>query len=83
MKIDDKLSSLNLICTNPRFVHLDTCNTWEEARDSRTLRFKDVIDLLNNDDGDDNNTNKILELEHEVRPLRHGQYMKVPYYVPE
>lgn len=72
--IYDRLTERGLVWTNPRFVHLDTCDTWEEALDSRTLRFKDVIDLETGE--------KILELEHETRPLRHGQYLKVPYYVP-
>lgn len=71
----NRLKERNLIWTNPRFTHLDSCDTWEEARDSRTLRFKDVIDL---DTGE-----KILELEHETRPLRHGQYLKVPKYEPK
>lgn len=70
-----KLKARNLIWTNPRFVHLDTCDTWEEAAASRTLRFKDIIDLETGE--------KILELEHETRPLRHGQYLKVPRYEPK
>ena len=69
-----RLSERQLIWTNPRFVHLDSCDTWEEAASSRTLRFKDVIDLHTGE--------KILELEHETRPLRHGQYLKVPLYEP-
>ena len=69
-----KLSERNLIWTNPRFTHLDRCDTWEEAKASRTLRFKDIIDLRNGA--------KILELEHETRPLIHGQYLKVPNYDP-
>ena len=79
----DKLTSRSLIWTNPRFVHLDTCDTWEEAFNSRTLRFKHVIDIEGEaGDGDDKN-NVILELEHETRPLRHGQYLKVPKYEPK
>jgi hypothetical protein len=70
-----RLAARNLIWTNPRFLHLDSCKTWQEAAASRTLRFKDVIDL---DSGE-----KILELEHETRPLRHGQFMKVPLYEPK
>jgi hypothetical protein len=73
-----RLSQRNLFWTNPRFVHLDTCDTWEDAMACRTLRFKDIIDLTRT--GDDN---KILELEHETRPLRHGQYLKVPKYEPK
>ena len=70
-----KLSDRGLIWTNPRFTHLDSCDTWEEAKSSRTLRFKDIIDLETNE--------KILELEHETRPLRHGQYMKTLNYDPK
>ncbi len=73
----DRLSQHNLIWTNPRFVHLDTCDTFEEAFRSRTLRFKDVVDPM------DDSPEKILELEHETRPLRHGQFMKVPAYEPK
>jgi catechol-2,3-dioxygenase len=69
-----RLAARKLIWTNPRFVHLDTCDTWEEAVASQTLRFKDIIDLSTGE--------KILELEHETRPLRHGQYLKVPKYEP-
>jgi catechol 2,3-dioxygenase-like lactoylglutathione lyase family enzyme len=69
-----RLKKHNLIWTNPRFTHLDSCDTWEEAVASRTLRFKDVLDLETGD--------KLLEFEHETRPLMHGQYMKVPRYVP-
>jgi catechol 2,3-dioxygenase-like lactoylglutathione lyase family enzyme len=70
-----RLSEKKLIWTNPRFLHLDSCDTWEEAWASRTLRFKDIIDLSTGE--------KILELEHETRPLRHGQYLKVPNYEPK
>lgn len=68
----DVLEERGLIWTNPRFTHLDSCDSWEEACASRTLRFKDVVDL--------NTGGKVLELEHETRPLMHGQYMKVPPY---
>jgi catechol-2,3-dioxygenase len=71
----NRLASKKLIWTNPRFTHLDRCDTWEEAVASRTLRFKDIIDLSTGE--------KILELEHETRPLRHGQYLKVPNYDPK
>eukprot|EP00584_Thalassiosira_punctigera_P003434 CAMPEP_0172529222 /NCGR_PEP_ID=MMETSP1067-20121228/3361_1 /TAXON_ID=265564 ORGANISM="Thalassiosira punctigera, Strain Tpunct2005C2" /NCGR_SAMPLE_ID=MMETSP1067 /ASSEMBLY_ACC=CAM_ASM_000444 /LENGTH=415 /DNA_ID=CAMNT_0013313241 /DNA_START=21 /DNA_END=1268 /DNA_ORIENTATION=+ len=70
----DMLKDRNLIWTNPRFTHLDRCDTWEEARASRTFRFKDILDLKTGE--------KVLELEHETRPMLHGQYMKVPSYVP-
>lgn len=71
----ERLQAKDLIWTNPRFTHLDSCDTWEQARASRTLRFKDIIDLSTGE--------KIFELEHETRPMRHGQYLKVPFYEPE
>ena len=67
-----RLKAHNLIWTNPRFTHLDSCDTWGEAMASRTLRFKDIINLETGE--------KLIELEHETRPLRHGQYLKVPKY---
>ena len=67
------LKDRNCIWTNPRFTHLDSCDSWEEACASRTFRFKDVLDLKTG--------KKILEFEHETRPMLHGQYMKVPKYV--
>jgi len=69
-----ELKDRGLIWTNPRFTHLDSCDTWEEASASRTLRFKDVLDIKSGQ--------KILELEHETRPMTHGQYLKVPPYNP-
>ncbi|CAB9510933.1 expressed unknown protein [Seminavis robusta] len=71
----DRLKTRNLIWTNPRFTHLDSCDTWEEAMESRTLRFKDIVDLSTGE--------KLLEVEHETRPMRHGQYLKVPFYEPK
>ena len=68
------LKNQNLIWTNPRFTHLDSCDTWEEAFASRTFRFKDVVDVETGE--------KVLELEHETRPMMHGQFMKVPKYIP-
>ncbi len=70
----NKLKERDLIWTNPRFTHLDSCDTWEEACGSRTFRFKDIVDM---DTGA-----KVLELEHETRPMMHGQYLKVPTYEP-
>jgi len=69
-----ELKGRGLIWTNPRFTHLDSCDTLEEACASRTLRFKDVLDVKTGE--------KVLELEHETRPQTHGQYLKVPHYNP-
>ena len=71
----NELKDRNLIWTNPRFTHLDSCDTWEECASSRTFRFKNIVDV--------NTGEKVLELEHETRPMSHGQYMKVPPYVPQ
>ena len=70
----DTLQPKGLIWTNPRFTHLDSCDTWEEAVASRTLRFRDILDV--------DTSEKVLELEHETRPMTHGQYLKVPNYIP-
>jgi len=72
--IYSRLKARNLVWTNPRFIHIDSCDTLEEATASRTLRCKDIVDLSTG--------KKILELEHETRPLRHGQYFKVINYDP-
>lgn len=69
-----KLEAHKLTWSNPRFLHLDSCDTWNDAKACRTLRFKDIIDLSTGE--------KILELEHETRPIRHGQFLKVPFYIP-
>ena len=62
----------NLIWTNPRFVKEDTCDTEKEAYANRQFRFKDIIDP---------DTGEILfELEHEVRAMRHFQFMKQVEY---
>ena len=68
------LQDKGLIWTNPRFTHLDSCDTWEEALASRTFRFRNIINVSTGE--------KVLELEHETRPMMHGQFMKVPRYIP-
>ena len=70
----DMLKKDNIIWTNPRFVRLDKCDTWEDAKAGRQYRFKDFIDSKTN--------NKIFELEHETRSIRHYQYLKDVAYVP-
>ena len=68
----DRLDALGLVWTNPRFRHLDTCDTYEEAVASRGLRFKTIIDVETKE--------PLLELEHEVRAQRHFQYFKKVKY---
>ena len=63
------LKEKGLIWTNPRFKHLDRCDTFEEAAASRQFRFRTLVD-----DGDAGAP--LLELEHETRTVRHFQFMK-------
>ncbi|KAL7526459.1 hypothetical protein ACHAWF_001782 [Thalassiosira exigua] len=70
----DTLKERKLIWTNPLFTSTESCDTWEEVHASRAFRFKDIIDTETG--------KKVLELEHEIRSMLHGQYMKVPPYVP-
>ena len=53
--------------TNPRFKHLDTCDTLDEARASRTFRFAFP---------------EVPNLEHETRDLTHVQFLKQIHYEP-
>jgi hypothetical protein len=59
------LKQCGAIWTNPRFIDLDTCDTWQEAREGRQFRFKNVNGF---------------ELEHETRALRHNQFLKILKY---
>ena len=68
----EQLQARGLVFTNPRFIHLDMCDTWEQAAASRTFRIKSVIDLETGA--------PLLELEHEIRPQRHIQFMKRTHY---
>ena len=68
----DRLSRLGLTWTNPRFAHLDTCDSYAEAHASRQFRFRHVVDL---DTGE-----PLLELEHEVRAQRHAHFFKRTHY---
>ena len=68
----ERLHTLGLTFTNPRFVHLDRCDTYEEAAASRTFRCKSVVDLETGEE--------VLELEHEIRPARHLQFFKRTAY---
>ena len=52
---------------------LDTCDSWEEAVAGRQFRFKDVVDPKSGE--------KLLELEHETRSVRHFQFLKDVHYV--
>jgi len=55
------------VFTNPRFKHLDTCDTLDEARASRTFRFAFP---------------EVPNLEHETRDLTHVQFLKQIHYEP-
>lgn len=62
-----RLRARGLTWTNPRFAWLDTCDSWQQAHDSRQFRFTDVNGFV---------------LEHETRAVRHHQFLKVPNYQP-
>ena len=53
--------------TNPRFNHLDTCDSLEEALASRTFRFAFPA---------------VPFVEHETRALSHAQFLKRVKYEP-
>lgn len=63
-----RLQRQNLIWTNPRFRHLDQCDTYEQAVASRQFRFKSLVDCATGEE--------LLELEHETRTVRHCQFLK-------
>jgi catechol 2,3-dioxygenase-like lactoylglutathione lyase family enzyme len=70
----ERLAQLGLTWTNPRFAHLDTCDSYHDAHASRQFRFNSIVDLV---------TRKpLLKLEHEVRAQRHCQFFK-PVFYPE
>jgi catechol 2,3-dioxygenase-like lactoylglutathione lyase family enzyme len=74
----ERLQARSLIWTNPRFVHLDTCDTWEQASASRQFRFRAICDPDRPQDG--SGAAPLLELEHETRACRHFQFMKTVEY---
>merc|ERR1712150_368217 len=43
-RVYEALKARGLIWTNPRFAHLDKCDTYEEASADRQLRFRSVCD---------------------------------------
>ena len=58
--------------TNPKFRHLDRCDTLAQAIGSRQFRFKDVCDEMGG---------VLFELEHETRALTHSSYMMPLVYI--
>lgn len=68
----ERLAQLGLVWTNPRFAHLDTCDSYSEAHASRQFRFKEIVDL--------ETRQPLLEIEHEVRAQRHFQFFKSVHY---
>ena len=70
----ERFAQRGLAWTNPRFAHLDTCDTYAEAHASRQFRFKTIVDVETGA--------PLLELEHEVRAVRHAQYLKRTSWQP-
>ena len=75
----ERLHARGLTWTNPRFVHLDTCDSWEEAQASRQFRFRYIHDPRQEQQSD-SGAPPLLELEHETRACRHFQFMKQVEY---
>eukprot|EP00962_Isochrysis_galbana_P051239 scaffold22616_cov143-Isochrysis_galbana.AAC.2 len=73
-RVYERLQSRNLVWTNPRFARLDTCGSWDEVRACRQFRFRHVVDPETKE--------RIVELEHETRSLRHFQFGKHVHYSP-
>lgn len=78
----DRMQELGLVWTNPRFAKQDTSDTWEDAMAGRQFRFKHIVEpgtrtseLVSG--------NLILELEHEVRAIRHFHFYKAVHYEPK
>ena len=63
----ERLSSTARMFTNPRFNHLDTCDSLDEALASRTFRFA---------------FDSVPFVEHETRALSHAQFLKRVKYEP-
>ena len=63
----ERLSSTARMFTNPRFNHLDTCDSLDEALASRTFRFAFPA---------------VPFVEHETRALSHAQFLKRVKYEP-
>lgn len=59
----ERLRSRELIFVNPRFAHLDSSTTLEEAYHFSCFRFKDIVDPATGA--------KLFQLEHEVRNTAH------------
>mmetsp|Transcript_30210 Transcript_30210/g.71079 ORF Transcript_30210/g.71079 Transcript_30210/m.71079 type:complete len:199 (-) Transcript_30210:88-684(-) len=70
----EKLHARSLVRSNPRFTHIDRCDTREEALASRQYRFYHMIDL---DTGAE-----LYELEHETRSLSHPSFMRALHNQP-
>ena len=64
----NRMHAKGLVWTNPRFSHLDRCDTYAEAVASRQFRFRQIVDVETGA--------PLLELEHEVRAQRHVQFFK-------
>ena len=64
----ERLQKAARMFTNPRFNHLDTCDSLDEALASRTFRFA---------------FHAVPFVEHETRALSHAQFLKRVKYEPQ
>ena len=72
------LQDRGLTWSNPRFKHLDQCDTYELAAACRQFRFKSLREAggAGTGAGGELDYVEMLELEHEVRSMTHCQYLK-------
>ena len=72
------LQDRGLTWSNPRFKHLDQCDTYELAAACRQFRFKSLRKAggAGTGAGGELDYVEMLELEHEVRSMTHCQYLK-------
>ena len=72
------LQALSAIWSNPRFKHLDQCDTYELAAACRQFRFKSLRKPVSAGSDAEGKLDyfEMLELEHEVRSMTHCQYLK-------
>ena len=59
-------------CYRKGNIDLDACDTYEQAVASRQFRMRTIVDLETRE--------PLLELEHEVRAVRHAQFYKRIHY---
>jgi hypothetical protein len=65
----DLFYAQGLVWTNPRFIHIDTCNSREEAIRFNQFRFRSIPTVAG-----------VYELEHETRSTCHPSFLRLIAY---